>query len=120
MSDAGQSMFASEAPAFVVSSPAALIIAANDAFCAHSGYMEAELLGQPLRHLQPLTVSGSLIQALQAQQAGSGFSVHEVPLMRKGGTEERATIRASPLYCIESGALQGFSLLLCARARRQL
>jgi len=107
-------MFSSEAPVLVVSSPAALIIAANEAFCAHSGYSEAELLGQPLRHLQPLTVSGSLINALQAQQAGSGFSVHEVPLLCKSGAEERGTIRSSPLYCIDSGALQGFSLLLCA------
>jgi len=35
-------------------------------------------------------------------------------MLRKTGAQECATIRASPLYCIESGALQGFSLLLCA------
>ena len=116
MNGRAQSLFAPGAPALVVSSPAALIIAANEAFCDHIGYVEAELLGQPLRRLQPQTVSGSLINALQAQQAGSGFSVHEVHLLRKSGAEERATIRASPLYCIETGALLGFSLLLCAFA----
>ena len=40
--------------------------------------------------------------------------MHEAPLLRKSGLVERATIRASPLYCVETGALQGFSLLLCA------
>jgi len=106
-------LFASESAALVVSAPGGLVLAANAAFCSHSSYTEAELIGQPLRLLQPPTVTGSLIGALQAQQAGSGFSVHEVPLRLKGGWEERATIRASPLYCIETGALQGFSLLLC-------
>ena len=107
--------FATEkAGALVVSAPGGLVLAANAHFCEHSGYSEAELLGQPLRSLQPATAAGCLVSALEAQQAGCGFSVHEVPLLRKNGMEERATIRASPLYCVESGALQGFSLLMCA------
>ena len=96
-------VFADESPALVVSVPAGHVLAANGPFCQHSGYAEAELLGKPLRSLQPATVAGSLVAALQAQQAGSGFSVHEVPLRLASGEEERATIRASPLYCIESG-----------------
>ena len=101
-------------PALVVSAPVGLVLAANGAFCAHTGYVENDILGRPLHTLQPMRMSGSLIAALQAQQAGSGFSVHEVPLRLRNGAEERATIRASPLYCIETGALQGFSLLVLA------
>ena len=103
---------AEESPAFVVSVPSGLLLAANDAFYKHSGWTEQELIGKPLSVLQPATVPSSLIAALQAQQAGSGFSVHEVPLKLASGQEERATIRASPLYDIANGGVQGFSLLL--------
>ena len=106
-------------PALVVSAPVGLVLAANGAFCAHTGYVENDILGRPLHTLQPMRMSGSLIAALQAQQAGSGFSVHEVPLRLRNGAEERATIRASPLYCIETGALQGFSLLVLASSRER-
>ena len=57
---------------------AGLVLAANEAFCLLSGYKEEELLSMPLASLQPTTTAGSLIAALQAQQQGSGFSVHEV------------------------------------------
>lgn len=110
----GDGLWADESPAIVVGAPNGWIAAVNQAFCAYAGYGEVELVGQPVRCLQPATVAGSLVAALQAQQAGSGFSVHEVPLRKSSGIEERATIRASPLYCIETGALQGFSLLLLA------
>ena len=63
-----------DAPALVVSAPAGLVLAANEAFCRHSGYKEEEILSTPLRSLQPMTMAGSLIAALQAQQAGSGVS----------------------------------------------
>ena len=102
------------APALVVSAPGGLVLAANAAFCQHTGYADSAIVGMPLQQLQPMTVSGSLISALQAQQAGSGFSMHEVPLRLHSGAEERATIRASPLYCVETGTMQGFSLLILA------
>ena len=105
-------MIAEESPALVVSVPAGLVLAANDAFCEHTGYSEEQLIGQPLRVLQPPTVPTSLIAALQAQREGSGFSVHDVPLQLSSGEEQRATIRASPLYCETTGGVQGFSLLM--------
>ena len=109
-------MIAEESPALVVSVPAGLVLAANDAFCEHTGYSEEQLLGQPLRVLQPPTVSSSLVAALQAQREGSGFSVHDVPLQLSSGEQQRATIRASPLYCTETGGVQGFSLLMIAHS----
>ena len=54
-------------PSLVVSAPGGLVLAANGAFYAHSGYNEEELIGVPLHALQPMTVTGSLIAALQAQ-----------------------------------------------------
>ena len=100
-------------PALIVSVPGALILAANSAFCQRTGFTDEQLQGQPLRHLQPPSASSSLIGALQQQQAGSGFAAHEsFQLRMEDGRIECATIRSSPLYCIESGALQGFSLML--------
>ena len=36
------------APALVVSAPVGLVLAANGAFCAHTGYVENDILGRPL------------------------------------------------------------------------
>ena len=83
--------FLDEQPALVVSAPAGLVLATNGAFREHSGYADNDLIGQPLRSLQPATVAGSLISALQAQQAGSGFSVHEVPLRLRDGRSVTGT-----------------------------
>lgn len=94
-----------------------VVLAASSAFCEYTGFGEEEAIGLSLQDLQPSNIAGSLSEALQAQQSGSGYTIHDVPLRLRSGAEERATIRASPLYCVESGALQGFSLLILATTR---